>query len=145
MLIKLERKKTEGNTRIGRMKIGSNYFCDTIENMACEIAPGVYPVRLTYSPHFEKVLPLLDRVIGRTGIRIHAGNVYKDSEGCILVGEYEEEQNRLVKSRLTLEDLINQIRGAAEEHEPVYIEIMDASRSKIKQNRIYDAHTRSYT
>jgi hypothetical protein len=37
-------------------------------------------------PKFRRILPELLSVVGRTAIRIHAGNSYKDSQGCILVG-----------------------------------------------------------
>ena len=38
------------------------------------------------SPRFGEVLPLIGNVVGRTGIRIHAGNYPRDTAGCILVG-----------------------------------------------------------
>jgi hypothetical protein len=50
------------------------------------IPAGRYRVRLTMSARFGKTLPLLDPVPGFSGIRIHAGNVHRDTEGCLLVG-----------------------------------------------------------
>lgn len=50
------------------------------------IPRGEYVVKYTESARFgKKTLQLID-VPGFTGIRIHAGNTAKDTEGCILPG-----------------------------------------------------------
>ena len=40
------------------------------------------------SPKFKRELPLIygDKVAASRGCRIHAGNSYKDSSACVLVG-----------------------------------------------------------
>ena len=50
------------------------------------IPKGVYDVRITFSNRFQTRLPILANVPGFTGIRIHAGNSSKNTEGCLLVG-----------------------------------------------------------
>lgn len=50
------------------------------------IPAGVYKVEVTFSPHFQRMLPLLVGVPGFEGIRIHAGNGSLDTSGCLLVG-----------------------------------------------------------
>ena len=51
---------------------------------------GSYPVVLTYSPRFRRMLPLLNRVTLFSGVRIHPGNSPKDTQGCILLGENKQ-------------------------------------------------------
>lgn len=85
---------------IGKLYFNGKYFCDTLEDKVrvlidigdkkkgeTAIPSGRYEVKLTYSPKFKRVLPLVCDVPYFTGIRIHRGNTAKDTEGCILVGE----------------------------------------------------------
>lgn len=44
------------------------------------------------SPKFKRLLPVLEQVPGRSGIRIHRGTKPEHSKGCILVSPaYEQE------------------------------------------------------
>ncbi len=49
------------------------------------IPAGRYSISLYPSPHFKRIMPLLD-VPGHEGIEMHWGNYPRDSHGCILVG-----------------------------------------------------------
>jgi hypothetical protein len=62
------------------------FFCNSLEPTRFAIPIGIYKVILSLSPKFRRILPELLSVVGRTAIRIHTGNSYKDSQGCILVG-----------------------------------------------------------
>ena len=42
---------------------------------------------MSWSPKFQKMLPILFDVPNFDGIRIHAGNTSKDTQGCILLGD----------------------------------------------------------
>ena len=103
------------------------------------------------SPRFGEVLPLIGNVVGRTGIRIHAGNYPRDTAGCILVGVASTgdadassavectanssknsipPQPRLLSSRRTLNKLreillTNYNDRKTKRYEPVYIEIIN--------------------
>ena len=98
MYIRLIRNKPQGNAITGRLIVDDGQLTlDTLEPWQYAIPAGCYRLRLTYSPAFQEILPLLDGVLGyarqphngirRTGIRIHAGNTIADSRGCILVGK----------------------------------------------------------
>ena len=45
----------------------------------------------------------IPNVPGRTGILFHVGNYPKDTEGCILVGEYSDEPDYIKNSRKTID------------------------------------------
>lgn len=57
----------------------------TLENSDFLIPAGTYPLSLTYSPKFKKLLPLIEEVPDREGIRIHRGTRPEHSTGCVLV------------------------------------------------------------
>lgn len=57
-----------------------------LERPEVMIPAGHYEVRLTHSPKFGVLMPILCEVPGRSGIRIHPGNWPKDTEGCLIPG-----------------------------------------------------------
>ena len=105
MLVKLIRNQPQGKALFGQIYVDGEYFCDTLENTDYAIPTGFYRLRVTMSPRFKIFLPILDGVIGRTGIRIHAGNTIDHTEGCILVGEADLPNLRLLSSLKTLHRL----------------------------------------
>lgn len=93
----------------GSLSIDGEHFCDTLEDPVRElkdlngdgdfmdpgegkiygdtaIPAGRYRVALTYSPAFDKILPLLENVPGFTGIRMHGVRSKLGTKGCIGVG-----------------------------------------------------------
>ena len=57
---------------------------NTIENADVIIPAGTYPLARTWSPKFKKLLPIVEDVPDREGIRIHRGTIPEHSTGCIL-------------------------------------------------------------
>ena len=86
------------------------------------IPEGRYPLVMTKSVRFKKWLPLLLGVPGFSGVRIHAGNTAKDTQGCILVGE-NRKVGMVVNSRIWLRRLIVRFIHARDEDEAVFITI----------------------
>ena len=66
--------------------------CDPKKKVKGETAIpwGTYKVALTYSPRFRRLLPLLLQVSLFSAVRIHPGNLPKDTGGCILLGENKQ-------------------------------------------------------
>ena len=96
MIVKVVRSFKGPEYTIGKLYIDGAYFCDTLEDTVrpkgekvygkTAIPSGMYRVKKTMSPRFKKILPEILEVEGFSGVRIHAGNTAKDTEGCILLG-----------------------------------------------------------
>ena len=88
LTLKLIRKSSAGKAVFGTMVLPleqGEFVADTIENADFLIPAGKYPLRLTWSPRFKKLMPLIDEVPEREGIRIHMGTKPEHSQGCVLV------------------------------------------------------------
>ena len=83
----------------------------------CAIPEGEYRVSMTYSPRYKTQLPLItgDSRFNSLwqGIRIHAGNTAKDTQGCILVGE-NQIVGMVINSRITLKKVIAKLKCRVE-------------------------------
>ena len=88
--VNIQRTTRQGKAVQGRMTIpleqGYRLY-PTLENADFIIPAGTYPLRLTWSPRFKKMLPLIDEVPDREGIRIHLGTKPEHSTGCVLVSQ----------------------------------------------------------
>ena len=103
---KLIRQHPEGKAVVGKLYAVHYYFnkrsgkyverlslvCATMENEAYLIPALCYKVTVTQSQKFKRLLPILNQVPGRTGIRIHRGSRPEHSKGCILVEAKNEEK-----------------------------------------------------
>ena len=114
MYIRLIRNQPKGIAITGRLVIDGRWFCDTLERKKYEILALCYHVVVTCSPKFKRLLPLVQNVPQRTGIRFHVGTKPEHSTGCILV------PNRAIEKELT--DLILK---AQNEHEEIILEVTD--------------------
>ena len=66
-------------------------ICDTLENADHLVPALIYKVQVTQSPKFKRLLPVLEQVPGRSGIRIHRGSQPEHSKGCILISAADEQ------------------------------------------------------
>ena len=85
--ITLQRQPPKGKAVAGIMRFaigGTELQYPALENADYIIPAGKYPVSLTWSPKFKKLMPLIENVPEREGIRIHMGTIPEHSEGCIL-------------------------------------------------------------
>ena len=115
MYLKLIRNKANGSAITGRLVIDGRWFCNTLERKGYEILALCYRVRVTQSPKFKRLLPIVQNVPQRSGIRFHRGTKPEHSTGCILVPVDKEKQ---------LTDLILK---AQKEHEEIILEVIDYS------------------
>ena len=93
---------------------GTAHVLPTLENAEFIIPEGQYELKMTYSPRFKKMMPLVDGVKGRSGIRIHTGTIPEHSKGCILVTD-----------RALCNQLTNTLLQEQQHNEPTYIEIYE--------------------
>lgn len=140
MELNVKRIARKDGYTIGRLFINNEYFCDTLEDTdrglistmqvneilakkvkaQTAIPTGKYDVILTFSPRFKRVLPLLLNVKCYEGVRVHAGNTNKDTEGCLLVGE-NKVKGQVINSRATLEKLMSILLDCEKKKEKVTI------------------------
>jgi len=85
------------------------------------IPTGSYEVILNWSNRFQKQMPLLLRVPGWEGVRIHSGNYPHQTEGCILLGKTKLD-NMVGVSNKTFGAFMVELRRAAK-REKIHIEI----------------------
>jgi len=141
MKLELKRLKFGEDYTIGRLSLDGRFLCYTLEDKVREvigepvsnwkvqnqtaIPVGVYPVIITMSARFKVRLPLLMDVPGFSGIRIHTGNSSKDTEGCILVGVKDDNnEGKVLMSRVTFDGVFGRIEKALLRSEKVTIEIV---------------------
>jgi len=133
MILTLIRDTFTPAETLGKLYIDHKFVCDTLEPPVVPnarhpkgcIPQGWYNVAVTHSPHFERPLPLLNRVPGFEGIRIHAGNNKDHTEGCILVGERSEFSPVLYSAKKTEQTIVNQLIEIQKNHEQIFIDISD--------------------
>jgi hypothetical protein len=124
MKIDVIRKIYSEESTIGELHIDGKYFCDTLEDKDRDlrqtdhleiiqkikvmgktaIPKGIYSLIMDMSTRFGKIMPHILDVPGFQGIRIHAGNTAKDTEGCILCGTYGND-GTIIKSRVATDAL----------------------------------------
>ena len=113
---KLIRRPAQGKAVQGRLVLctgsGEIGICDTMENADYLVPALIYRVAVTQSPRFKRLMPILQQVPNRSGIRIHRGTKPEHSKGCILITRRREYQ-----------DLVKTLLAEQETCAPIYLEI----------------------
>jgi hypothetical protein len=135
MKILVVRDQGQAGFTTGTLLIDGVFKCFTLEDELREvkikhetaIPAGTYPVEITQSARFNKLLPILLNVPGFEGIRIHAGNTCEDTSGCILVGLSQggKDGSWLGDSKVAMNIIQPEIAAALAENESVEITIRD--------------------
>lgn len=139
MQLQLERVQIDRQVTIGSLSVDGDWQCWTLEDPVREvpgqpvaawkvpgrtaIPMGRYAIEVTLSPRFGRLLPLLLAVPGFDGVRIHAGNVPADTDGCILVGA-DRYSASVGRSRAALDELMVRLGPAVRRGEPIAIHIV---------------------
>ena len=136
MYLKLIRNKANGSAITGRLVINGRYFCNTLERVGYQIPALCYPVQVTMSPKFKRLLPLVQNVPQRSGIRFHRGTNPQHSTGCILVvadnypmplhsTPYTIHPPRGRTSADVEQELTNLLKQVQSNHEEIILEVID--------------------
>jgi len=104
---------------VGTLYIGTLWECYTLEDVVREpgvkipketaIPYGKYQVIIDFSNRFQRMMPHVLNVHMFEGIRIHAGNTDKDTEGCILLGK-ERGKDGVLRSRIAFNSFFDKLR-----------------------------------
>ncbi len=133
-------KEPDGNNPgLGQPLTKGLQICDTLEPTWRDYQNGAYKVKgrsaipegryavvISWSPKLGAWLPILLGGLEFNkqwqGIRIHAGNTAKDTQGCILVGK-NREVGKVLDSRIWLHRLKQKIVEAKDKGEAVWLTI----------------------
>jgi len=126
----LYRRAPVGNATIGELYVDGAFACYTLEDLvrdykvagATAIPAGSYQITITWSPHFQRRLPLLNDVPNYEGVRIHPGNTAADTEGCILVGTQVAGAS-ILNSRVAFDALFARLETASVNNDIITITI----------------------
>lgn len=128
MKIEVKRDPSALGCTIGTMTINGVFECYTLEDEVRDekiygetaIPAGTYRVIISFSPRFQRDLPILVGVPGFEGVRIHPGNTAADTHGCILPGQTRT-ANSVGASRLAFNSLFEKIKDAWARHEGIWL------------------------
>lgn len=133
MNIYVRRKYFTDASTVGELYLEDDFFSYTLEDTVREgpkisgktaIPKGKYEVVIDQSTRFKKRMPHLLDVPNFEGVRIHAGNTDADTEGCLLIGQYDPKIPDFVSnSRALFGKFFVQLDDILKK-EKVYIEIL---------------------
>lgn len=129
MRVRLDREVVTDEGTLGRLSIDGAFLAYSLEPGGDEdehppIPAGHYDVIINQSTRFGRRLPLIVNVPGRLGIRVHPGNVERDTSGCILLG-YHRNGAVLTESAAACTAFQHMIAHPLASHEDVTIDVFD--------------------
>jgi hypothetical protein len=120
MKLKVVRKWFTDKSTIGELFIDNVFECYTLEDVTrpkgvkidgkTAIPIGDYKIVVDFSNRFQKLMPHVLNVPGFEGIRIHAGNTDKDTEGCLLLGQ-SKGSDFIGSSKLALASFLSKLEN----------------------------------
>jgi len=135
MKLRVERGAPGASSTIGKLYVDGVFFAYTLEDVDRQlesggkkiqgetaIPRGSYKVIIDFSNRFQKQMMHVLNVPGFEGIRIHAGNTDKDTEGCILLGKVRSD-NAVFNSREAVNALFDKDRCALSAGQEVNLEV----------------------
>lgn len=125
MELTLRREQPIGNAIHGQMTVNNIAVVQTLERLGVEIPTGRYRVVNYDSPRFQRLVPLLLEVPGRTAIEMHGANYPQQLDGCIGVGQ-ERTAGGIRNCAAVVNMLVRLISLAAERREATYINVIGA-------------------
>lgn len=108
-MLMLIRKTRIGNAILGHLYHNGGCICWTLENAEKAIPVGRYSIKNSISSKFKRELPLIyndTTVKPSRGVRIHAGNSWKDSNACVLVGMSRDCTNGTISESALAETMV---------------------------------------
>jgi hypothetical protein len=141
MELLLVRKILNENSTEGNLYINGKWFCNVIEDKVralpgqwkesnkvygkTAIPYGRYPVLVTWSNRFNRMLTGIFNVPNFEGIRIHNGTSELSSAGCLIVSYKDDDlRHRVINDKAAMNDLCKLV-DAAQKKEKVFITITD--------------------
>lgn len=139
MYMQLVREHFTETSTEGKLFVNGTFECHTLEDTdrkledggekiysKTAIPRGKYDIKVSYSNHFKKPLPILLDVPQFEGVRIHSGNTSRDTEGCIIVGltNANGTDDFIGNSKAAFKPLMAKIEEALLNEEEVTLEIV---------------------
>lgn len=132
MHLDLHRTTFTNESTIGELSVDGVFECYVLEDRVrpagqkvfgkTAIPAGTYGIIVNMSNRFRRLMPLLLKVPGYEGVRIHSGNTAADTEGCLLVG-LDQDADFVGRSRDAYSRLMPRLQDALNAGRPVTITI----------------------
>lgn len=135
MKLQVERGQSGASSTIGKLYVDGVFCAYTLEDVdrhletggikikgQTAIPRGTYKVTIDFSNRFQKQMMHVLDVPQFEGIRIHAGNTDKETEGCILLGKVRSD-NAVFNSREAVAALFEKVRLTLDAGQDVNLEV----------------------